>query len=205
MKRFIGLLCLSAVSLGAPQISKAQTVLNFDDLSPGPLGSYVVIPNGYGGLQWSGFAVLNGSLESPTTGYHTGMVSPNNVAFNYDQFNRTALSSSGTPFNFNSAYLTSAFSAGLPVEVQGYVGTALTYDNTYTLSPTGPDFINFNYLGVDEVKFSVGSDADIFVMDNMSITIVPEPSFWTLFTIGATMAGAVVLRQKLKSSTTHPA
>jgi len=44
MKLLIGLLCLSAVSLGAPQASHAQTLLTFDDLSPGPSGNSIPIP-----------------------------------------------------------------------------------------------------------------------------------------------------------------
>jgi len=194
MKILFGLLCLSVFSFGAPQTTDAQTLLTFDTLAPG--NSYIPIPNGYGGLQWSGFGVINGAIQQVTSGYYTGMVSPDNVAFNYDEFDRNAsISSSSTPFNFDSAYLTAAFAAGLQVEVQGFIGTNLTYNNTYTMNDSSPSFINFDYMGVDEVKFLVGSDADIFVMDNALISAVPEPDIRALLAVGAAMAGAGALRK----------
>ena len=86
MKLLSALFCVPLVSHAAA----AATRVTFDDLSPGPAGSYIAIPNGYGGLQWSGFGVLNGTLTSPPSGYQYGIVSPDNVAFNYDEFDRTA-------------------------------------------------------------------------------------------------------------------
>jgi hypothetical protein len=126
------------------------------------------------------------------------MISSGNVAFNDDEFDRNASISSSTPFNFDSAYLTAAFSAGLPVEVQGFAGTNLAYNNTYTVNDSSPSLINFDYKGVDEVKFLVASDADIFVMDNALISAVPEPNLWILSAVGAAMAGPGALRKKRK-------
>lgn len=92
--------------VGGALSCNATTLLNFDDLSPGPAGDYAVIQNGYGGLQWSGFGVLDATLLTVQDGYQAGMISPGNVAFNYDQFDRTAVISSGSAFNLDSAYLT---------------------------------------------------------------------------------------------------
>jgi hypothetical protein len=39
-------------------------------------------PQCYGALQWNGFGVLNGLSHPVTEAYHTGTVSPENVAFN---------------------------------------------------------------------------------------------------------------------------
>lgn len=187
----------------APQTADAQTLLTFNSLSPGPSGSSINIPNGYGGLQWSGFGVINATLLSVPEGYLTGMVSGPNVAFNDDPYGppstaRTAYISSSSPFNFDSAYLTGAFSPGLNVEVQGFVGTKLTYNNTYTVDESGPLFINFDYSGVNEVKF-IPLVEDIFVVDNVTISAVPEPNTWALLTVGAALAAAGnVIRKPLR-------
>jgi hypothetical protein len=161
----------------------AQTeTLTFDDLSFNGLDGQ--IPNGYGGLQWNNFFVQNtaqGTNLLGISGYFNGLVSPTNVAFN--AFGGTASFSASNAFNLDSAYLTGAWNDGLQVEVQGFVGDTLTYDNTYTVSSLGPTLINFNYLGVDEVELiSSGGTAhgyeetgEQFVMDNLTIT-VPEPA-----------------------------
>jgi len=164
--------------------SFAQTeILTFDDLSWSGY-YYEQIPNGYGGLQWNNFFVLNTAQELSSFGRNgevNGVVSPPNVAFNGEG---TAAFISDGSFNLNSAYLMAAWNDGLQVEVQGFVGATLIYDNTYTVSTLGSTLVNFNYLGVDEVNFissggvphgytsGLGTQ---FAMDNLSITLVPEP------------------------------
>ena len=118
------------------------------------------------------------------------MVSSNNVAFNASANTATI---SGATFNLNSAYLTGAWNNGLQLRVEGYANGTKTYDNTYTINATGPTLIDFNYLGVDSVDFnSFGgtqnpgftSSGEQFVMDNLSVTLVPEPSAPALLVIG---------------------
>ena len=55
-------------------------------------------------------------------------------------------------FDLNSAWLT-ALGTNAEVQVQGYAGTTLLYDNTYTMSAGTPTLIQFDYLGVDRVTF----------------------------------------------------
>ena len=57
-----------------------------------------------------------------------------------------------------------------PYLVQGSVGTAVTYDHTYTVINAAPTFINFDYLGVDRVVF-VGSPDYIFAVDDLTVTV----------------------------------
>jgi hypothetical protein len=184
-------LLLILASLACPPAILAQTI-TFDDLNtatlPGsPYPFEAPIPNGYEGLQWNNMWVLDIPLAAQDgesvagSGYGKGLVSGNNVAFNAG--GNPALISAGS-FNLNSAYLTAAFEIELQVEVQGFVGTTLIYDNTYTVNPTGPKLINFNYLDIDEVNFiSSGGispgpyeNGTQFVMDNMTISPVPEPA-----------------------------
>ncbi len=164
------------------------TLITFDDLSDG------AIANGYAGLNWNNFYVVN-STEEPSSGYAAGTVSPNNVAYN--AYANEAIISDGS-FTLNSAYLTGAWNDGLQVEVKGYNGPTLLYDNTYTLSSTTPTLINFNYVGIDSVTFdSFGGTpnpnyngvGEHFAMDNMTINAdnvpVPEPT--------TMLAGALML------------
>jgi hypothetical protein len=166
-------------------------ILTFDDVPVGGFTGPVAgpIPNGYGGLQWNNFDAINAALHLQfygPSGYNNGVVSPTNEAFNG---NGTPAVISGQTFNLNSAYLSAAWNDGLQVEVQGFVGTTLTYDNTYTVNTQGPTLINFNYAGIDEVEFissggvphgyTVGHGTQ-FGMDNVSVTLIPEPSTFAL-------------------------
>ncbi len=171
----------------------AQTeILTFDDLSGvGGYNEYRLIPNGYGGLQWQNLLYMAGLAQTPNSGYVNGVVSLSNIAFN--GAGAPALVSDGF-FNLNSAYLTAAWNDGLQVEVKGFVGATLIYDHAYTVNTTGPTLVNFNYTGINQVMFissggtphpGLGSSGEQFVMDNLSITFVPEPSAFALVGLAA--------------------
>jgi hypothetical protein len=147
MKLLPKVLCINIVLIGmVAGMSASATLLTFDSLPTGalPAPGYGVIPNGYGGLNWNNFGVLNGSVMDPSYGYHTGMVSPNNVAFNLYGDPASITTSRGL-FNLNSAYLTLALNLPTPLEiqVQGYLGAALLYNQTYVVNSSGPTFVNF--------------------------------------------------------------
>src|SRR5207302_2353793 len=121
-----------------------------------------------GRLQWNNFGVFNGWNRPVRDGYRMGTVSLENVAFNL--FGDPASIGSGTAFALNSAYLTAAFVNGMQIRLQGWVGTTLAYDNTYTVSTTAPTLIQFNYVGIDRVTF-IASPSSPFVMDNLVVTV----------------------------------
>jgi hypothetical protein len=156
-----------AAILGVSIVSHAATTITFDDLSPGPAGSWVPVPQGYAGLQWHGFGVLDASLMRADSGYRIGMVSPNNVAFNLGGNKAWITCASG--FTLHSAYLARGQKH---VRVQGLVGTNVTYDNTYTISNSSPALLSFNYVGVDRVIF-VSSPDSPFAMDDLVVTVPP--------------------------------
>ncbi len=142
------ILCLIAImaALALPSITRAT--VTFDDLNPASLPGgdapyEAPIPNGYNGLQWNNFWVMDVLTAIPSIGtngaFFTGMVSQPNLALN--RSGNPAMISGG-PFNLDSAYLTAAFYIGLQVEVQGFVGGTLTYDNTYTVNTTSSTLIN---------------------------------------------------------------
>ena len=189
MKAQLKLIFSAALSFTAFQYTFAGALVTFDDLSPGSgSGSFINIPNGYENLEWLGFGVLNGSLITPVSGYNNGIVSPDNVAFNDDEFDRTASVSSGGTFNLNSAYLTSAFSVALRIEVQGFIGADRAYDQIYTLNETAPALINFNFDGINQATFSPVDGTSIFAMDNLTVSVVPEPGASTMALLGLALS-----------------
>lgn len=105
MRLQIALYCSCLVSLPAASVGIAQSILSFDDLSSAtPENGWAVIQNDYGDLQWGGFGVLNGSTRPLTEGYRTGVISPDNIAFN--MYGDPAFISSGSPFDLSSCYMT---------------------------------------------------------------------------------------------------
>ncbi len=110
------------------------------------------------------------------------MVSPSNIAYN--GYGTPAAISAAVPFDLLSAYLTAAWNDNLRVELKGYNGATLSYDNTYTLSATAPTLFTFDCLGVTSVQFissggtvhpGYNGSGEHFVMDNVSVLFPPVP------------------------------
>jgi hypothetical protein len=173
--------------------STQATIITFDDLGDTPTGLY--IPDGYSGLNWADMWELDGETINAyygisASGYANGVVSPNNVAYNYNGYNASA--SSATPFNLVSGYFTGAFNNNLNLQVLGYNGATLLYNQTYIVNVTGPSYVLLNMNNITKVTFSSsgGYNAGLsygsgtqFVLDNLTINFVPEPSTWTLFLV----------------------
>jgi len=163
------------VLLGSPKL------ITFDDLTNNVTG--LPVPAEYNNLTWSNFYYINGLAYIQPSGYSAGVVSASNVAFNGN--GTPAAISSPIPFDLLSAYLTAAWNDNLRVELKGYSGPTLTYDNTYTLSATAPTLIAFDYLDVTLVQFiSSGGTPHLaygntpgyqFVMDNVSVLFPFSP------------------------------
>ena len=202
MTNFTGTVALSGFS------GKTGTgaALTFDDLA----GDDSPVPAGYGNLTWNNFNYLNG-FAHPNSGYFAGTISPSNVVFN--AYGTPASIASTGLFNLVSAYLTAAWNDNLQVQVLGYNGGTLLYNNSYALSATAPTLITFNYLGVNMVDFisSGGTPhpgytgrGTHFVMDNVvfgvnlatpaSITPTNSGNF-----VGGVWTGAVTVLQGASS------
>ena len=185
-------------------IAGNQITITFDDI---PGQGELLVSNGYKGFQWSNFYASDLQTDSHTNGGQNSTISPPNVAFN--GFGNPANFSSSEAFDLDSAYLTAVWNDGLQLEVQGFVGSTLTYDNIYTLTTASPQLINFNYLGVDEVNFIssggthhaayTGGSGTQFAMDNLTVT-VPEPS--NLALIGMGLAIPLFIRRR-KTNTAY--
>jgi hypothetical protein len=196
MKVLTALFCVHLVAIGVVCAGDATTILTFDELSPGP--DHAIIQNGYGGLNWNNFSVINGSLRPPTEGYHTGIVSPSNLAFNTS--GDPASIGSSTPFDLKSAYLSAALNleSEMQVEVQGFLGTTLIYDTTHAVNGAAPTLIDFNYVGVDQVKF-ISSPPVQFAMDNLTVVLgrgEPLPEVWIAATVPETLEPSPTTRMR---------
>ncbi len=201
MKLPIKCVFIGIALLGMSAGNAGTILLNFDSLpAGGPLSvDPPLVPDGYGQLSWNNFAVANGSEFAPNTGYYTGPVSGNNEIFN-EFGNPASVSIANGLFDLYSAYLTFALNLNTPlnIQVEGFDGTTLLYDNTYTVNNLGPTLIDFDYTGVSQVTF-ISSPGQQFVMDNMTVNVPDESNTLGLF--GATMGGLMVLRWKTQKRT----
>jgi hypothetical protein len=200
------LVCLTSLIFGAVRTSWG-TVITFDDLHETGSGSYLVNP--YQGLVWSNVAVYNAILSPSvfgTNGYYYGMVSASNAAVN--GIGNPAEIDSLTNFNFLSVYLTGSYNSNLNIEVQGFNGATLLYDTTVVASATSPTLFNFDYLGVNRLYFSNSGglpafgtpSAPQFVMDNLTVEFVPEPSSLLLAAAGALLLCPLLKRKRAGTS-----
>ena len=191
----IRLICLLSLITAIP--SHALT-LTFDNLATDTCCNEV--PNGYGGLTWQNVNYINGRDYNPNNpnpppsgnyngGYNNGRVSGAFVAYN--AYGREA-TVRGSSFDFTSIYLTAAWNTGLNVRVRGLSSGNVLYDNTVVVNSDAPTLFNFNYLGVDQLIFDsfggvnagYSTSGTQFVMDNMTINPVPEPSTGVLLIAG---------------------
>jgi len=189
----IQILCLGLAFLEATASGNVGELLTFDDIpASGGLGPNPIVPNGYGGLNWNNFAVIDGLEVDPSYGYYRGVVSSPNVAFNLFG-NPASISASSGLFDLDSAYLTSALSS-VPtqhIQVEGFRGATMLYDISYTVNNSGPTLINFDYLGINSVTFTSG--AQQFAIDNLTVTI-PEPGACALVAVAVVLGGLAARR-----------
>jgi hypothetical protein len=193
---FCTLLALSTLS------ASGQTVVTFDDLPE--TGSGTLLASPYYGLTWGGFYVNNAilytnilpheipSLTDGLSGNYYGMVSPSNVALMAKDGGSGEIYSASN-FNFFSAYLTGEWNNNLNIEVQGFSGTNLLYDQIVVASATNATLFTFSYLDIDRLVFSGSGGQPAFglsnqyssiIMDNFTFEFVPEPSSLLLAALG---------------------
>ncbi len=192
MKKLLALFaCMTLLTLASGS-TNGQTLITFDDLSE--TGSGTWLSNGYQGLNWENFLCINSILNTAvwhrTDAVYYGMVSVSNVVEGFG--GPLEISSSGTNFDFLSAHLTTQVSSN--VEVQGFRGPSLIYDQIVSVAHTNPSFYVFNFSNIDRVSFGLPY-YDGLVMDNISIQFIPEPATILLAAIGALLL-VPVLKQK---------
>jgi hypothetical protein len=197
----------AALALCIAASSASAGVITFDNL--GDNGSGTPIFNGYAGLQWNNFDVLDAvalANQVGPTGYSNGIVSSPKVAFNIS--GTPASFSSGTTFNLDDFYLTAAWSDGLTVQITGLIGGNPVDSATEVIDTSGPTHVMLNWSGIDEVDFvsfggvqhgHIGQGSN-FALDNLTLAFngptVPEPGTWAMLILGLGMVGFAARRRR---------
>jgi hypothetical protein len=171
-----GVACLILATAG----SASAATLGFDDLVPNlENNTEGVIPNAYGGFDWTNFYFVD-STNYPTTGYASGTISPKNVAFiGFPQVNGFSEISSNSLFTFNSAFFTAAFN---PVDlvITGFQGSNELFSQTLSLNTAAPNLFQPNWSGLDRLRFTPQNPTEgnslYFAMDDFKATPVPTPA-----------------------------
>jgi hypothetical protein len=197
MKKALFLVMLGVAWFGVASAGAAE-VLTFDDVST--TTTYEPIPSGYGGFQWSEhFNVIHRDYH-PGSGYDLGTVSGMYTAFNASAYPVSMGVAPGSTFDFNGAYLTSAW-YDQNVQVQGFLNGSLVADQSVWTVTTGPTWVDFNFLGIDTLTFtSLGGSQ--FAMDNFTYNgehgpVVPVPGAIVLGTLGTGLVGWMRRRRAL--------
>jgi len=192
MKKIIAALVLSGIATFA----SAASVTFENGVSDGQ------VLNAFGGLNWSGFSVLDTSYL-PVSGLKVAATSGSFIAFN--KGGKVGTISSATPFSLVGADLTAGWRDGLSLTVVGKLSGVIVSSATYTLSATAPTHINFGLGNVDSVSFTsfggtpysgyAGSQTT-FGLDTLTIAAaVPEPETYAMLLAGLGLMGAVARRR----------
>lgn len=197
LRNTFGALALSALSSGAA----TATVIDFDDLEN------LTQIESYHGLQWSNFSVLQTSIFSHS-GYANSVVSEPNVAYNREGNPASFFTADSTTFTLRSLYLTSAWSTGLMVTIQGLANGLLTNTITLTVGTLAPTNFVLDWADIDRVNFASEGGIDIegfteprtqFAIDNVVIgtdTIAPIPLPAALPLLVGAIGSLVLLRRR---------
>ncbi len=199
MKSFAFLLAAAAAAIAAPA---SATVISFDDVG----GNGAQVANGYNGLNWNNFGVLN-KANLPVSGYAAGTVSGNFTAFNL--FGTPASINSATDFTLNSFFLTAAWFDNLVVTVTGSNNGSQVFSQVLSPSATAPTLYSFGGALIDQLSFvSTGGtlhpgyngSGTQFALENLTINEsilagVPEPASWAMMITGFGLAGIAARRR----------
>lgn len=206
--KFAALLKTSALSLAfaifaivALQVPAGATTINFDDLNgSGHDGSLIASP--YQGYNWENFYVLDGTQPHAGDGYHTGVVSGKNIAYN--GFGNFSQITNATPFTLDGGAFTAAY-VDMNVRIRGYLNNVLVYDFYLAITTTGPTMlgagnfilngVNLTDIAVDRLRFNRTGLSQV-VFENLQLTAVPIPAALPLFASALAFGGVALRRRK---------
>jgi hypothetical protein len=199
-----------------------SSLITFDDLPTDTyyqndgvhLSNTVAVPlaGGYCGLNWNNFYAVDGqqwpaSLGQFGAGFQSALISPKNEAITFPEITNSPAGvptldnactladiSSSTAFDLVSGYFTALYCADLNLQVEGFNGANLLYDETYVLQYNDPTYLQFDFNGVTDVHLvssggvlgdtTDGVSLKTYGMDNLTIIPAPEPGVLALAGLG---------------------
>lgn len=177
--------------------STAHAQLNFDDVTTNATGFNATAFTNYNGFTFENFGVLT---SASTFGTGTNAVSP--TKFAYAQADGSSfIYRTGALFNFSSAYLSfRKFDSNvnpLTLVVRGYrPGTVnATFERSVQVTNSA-QFFSFQFGAIDElefetVQFQAGGRSAVLALDDVGLSVVPEPASIALLAAG--LIGIVVV------------
>ncbi|NRR29627.1 PEP-CTERM sorting domain-containing protein [Oxalobacteraceae bacterium] len=178
----------------ATMASAAADVITFDDIDT---VDFNPVHFNYHHFQWSNLYALNSLLpQYQGSGYANGMASFYNVAFN--RAGEDAAFTSTSRFNLLSIEVTNAFaSRDVPAHFDGYVGDRLVYSLDVMANAERPTHVVFGWTGVTRVVMRGNGNFDQTVLDNISVSAVPEAHSYALLLAGLGLLAFTARRRSL--------
>ncbi len=198
-KILLAFLFIAAIFFSSNGIARAL-VLGFDDITPvidnGQWGTYVYVPDGYGGLNWhydqgpgqvmatSGHSAFDDGVKS---GEYAAVIG-NGTATIWDPV--------GT-FDFIGAYFTGGWYS-VSATVEGYLDDELISTKTVSTIDGSAVWHDFNFEGINKLVFPGSGNNQDYVIDNFTYNrnVIPEPT--TMLLLGAGLLGFAGARRRMK-------
>lgn len=174
MKKMLALImCLSLLGIAGSAAAYAP-VFTFEDLDPGPgVETDGVIPAGYHGFTWNADSYWITKYFESDTGYEYGTFGHVSL---YTAYARPVSFSSSTPFDFNSAYITTAWVNSETVTVEGWLAGSKIHTSIITTHNDQAYWFSFNWTGVDMVRIiPANNNMGHIAIDNINGGAVPLP------------------------------
>ena len=173
-------------------LARASIIVDFDDITTAPV-TLLQIPWLYKGLNWENLYILDAAnyYDDPS-GYRNALVSGSYVAWGLgraaDRVGTIITPAYPGTFDFIGCYLTSACRDDLNLAVEGSLNDILVYTQTVILDADGATWFDFNYTGIDHLRFIASGgvvhygDDPGFAMDDF--TFIPEPASVAIIAFG---------------------
>lgn len=190
---------LSAFILTISSTAHATTqVIDFDDYSN--IEYFESFSGIWNNFQWNEMGVVNTSEPVYAgSGFGNGSVSGIYAAYsNYGQSEFAIEWQGPGTFDFVEGYFTAGWDVELDVSFQGLLnGNEVYASQYYTINRNSPTLISLNWANIDSLVITqTGTN---LVMDNFTISAVPEPSTYALLLGGLSLVGFIANRRKKHS------
>jgi hypothetical protein len=173
-------------------------VITFSNLS----GNGTAVPNGYAGMDWNNFYVMNSMLTPISNNVVAGAV-PNVGSFAYNNDGAAASFDAPGTFTFASAWLGTEWANHMGLEVVGLLNGNVVDTMVVALNNGAPKQVNFNWSGIDQVRFQpIGSatsnGALQFAVSELIVNApAPEPASLLLLAPGLGLAFTRIRKMRL--------